>query len=79
MTEQLWIEPVENLIIARIRGIPTEALLEECQTRVLALVRETEQGRVLYDALEMESPSVEVPLSQNKLDANIGAIRLRRR
>lgn len=27
MTEQLWVEPVGGLIVARVRGLPTEALL----------------------------------------------------
>ncbi len=78
MSDQLWIEPVGNIIIARVRGVPTIALLEECHTRVLALAKETEQVRVLYDALELEAPSVEVPLSQQKLDKEMGSIKLRR-
>lgn len=78
MQGQLWIEPIGNLIIARVRGEPTEALLRECQERVLRLVRETGHGRVLYDALEMESPPVEVPLAQRKLDEELGPVRLRR-
>jgi len=30
MNDQLWIEPVGDLIIARLRGEPTEALLRTC-------------------------------------------------
>jgi hypothetical protein len=63
---QLWVEPVGGLIIARVRGQPTESLLRECQ------------DRVLYDALEMESPPVDVPLAQRQLDEALGALRLRR-
>jgi hypothetical protein len=36
---QLWVEVVGELIIARVRGEPTESLLRECQERVLFLVR----------------------------------------
>ena len=78
MNKQLWIEPVGNLIIARVRGTPTEDLLVECHHRVLDLVKETQQGRVLYDALEMDPPPVEVPLAQQKLDQELGDIKLRR-
>lgn len=75
---QLWIEPVGRIVIARLRGVPTEALLKEAQERILLLVKETGRGKVLYDALEMEAPPVEVPLSQQKLDEDIGAIKLQR-
>jgi len=78
MQGQLWVEPVGNLIVARLRGEPTEALLRECQERVLLLVRDTGQGKVLCDALEMEPPPVEVTLTQRKLDENLGPVRLRR-
>ena len=78
MEGQLWIEPVGNIVVARVRGVPTEALLKEAHDRILLLVKETEQGRVLYDALEMENPSIEVPISQQKLDRNLGPIKLRR-
>jgi hypothetical protein len=75
---QLWVEPVGDIIIARIRGAPTEALLRECQDRVLALAHEARCFRVLYDALEMDAPVVDVALSQRELDANAEAARLRR-
>lgn len=78
MQGQLWVEPVGDLIIARLRGEPTEALLQECQVRVLQILRDTGQGRVLYDALEMESPPVDVAWSQRQLDETLGAVRLRR-
>ena len=78
MQEQLWVEPVGGLIIARMRGIPNEAILRECQERVLLLVKDTGQGKVLYDALEMEPPHVDVVLSQRKLDEEVGPVKLRR-
>lgn len=78
MENQLWVEPVGDLIIARVRGVPTEALLKECQERVLLLVQDTRRGKILYDALEMESPTVDVVLSQRKLDEELGSVYLRR-
>jgi hypothetical protein len=76
--DQLWIEPVGNIIIARIRGVPNEDLLKECQERILSLVHDTQRGRILHDCLEMEAPAVEVPVSQWRLDKDIGNVRLRR-
>lgn len=71
MEGQLWVEPVGELIIARVRGIPTEALLKECQDRVVALANEIQQSLVLYDALEMVAPSVDVAWSQRSLDKQL--------
>ena len=81
MDGQLWVEPVGSLIIARIRGQPTEALLRECQLRVIQIASDAGDAvtyNVLYDALEMESPPVDVPLAQRQLDESLGTLRLRR-
>jgi hypothetical protein len=81
MDGQLWVEPVGALIVARVRGQPTEQLLRECQDRVLQIARDRKDAgihRVLYDALEMESPPVDVPLAQRELDQGLRDIRLRR-
>lgn len=76
--DQLWVEPIGTLIIARMRGMPTEALLRECQERVLQLVKDTGCGKVLYDALEMEAPNLDVVLLQRTLDDETNDIILRR-
>ena len=68
MNGQLWIEPVGGIIMARLRGLPNEDLLKECQDRILNIVKDTRKGLILHDCLEMETPDVEVPLSQWKLD-----------
>lgn len=76
---QLWVEPVGSIIIARLRGVPNEPLLRECQNRVLLLVSDTGTNRILYDALELELPSADPALIQQKLDSEMNpAIRLRR-
>jgi len=67
--QQLWVEPVGDIIIARIRGACTAALLEECQRRVIALVQDTRQVKVLYDSLEMDVPSVDIALVQQDLES----------
>jgi hypothetical protein len=78
MNSQLWVEAVGNLIIARIRGVPTEALISECQDRVLLLVKGTAHNLVLYDTLEMDAPPLDVVLSQRTLDEQLGSVTLRR-
>lgn len=78
MERQLWIEPVGDVIIARMRGVPTEALLRECQNRILSLVKDTQKGLILHDCLEMETPQVDVPVSQWKLDEELVSVHLRR-
>lgn len=74
---EAWVERVGGIVVARVRGEPTEALLRSTQDRVLALVREG-GGRVLYDTLEMTPPPVDVPWSQRALDEALGDVRLKR-
>ena len=79
MDNQLWVEPVGEIIVVRVRGVPNEALLRECQERVLLLLRETGCHRILYDALELVAPPVQVALFQEKLDqSTMEAKKLRR-
>lgn len=78
MTEQVWVECVGDLIVARMRGAVSAEVLRECQEQVVALARESEIQRVLYDALEMDPPAVELTFEQRKLDAALGGQRLRR-
>jgi hypothetical protein len=78
MKEQVWVEIVGDLIVARMRGAVSAEVLRECQEQVVALARESERQRVLYDALEMDPPAVELTFEQRKLDAALGGLRLRR-
>jgi hypothetical protein len=67
-TNQLWIEPLENVIVVRLRGVLSESMLEETHERVVQLLQDTGYARILYDGLEMESPNVELALMQESLD-----------
>ncbi len=78
MKGELWVEPVGNLIIARVRGEPTIELLKECQERVLFLARDAGKAKALYDVLEMWAPPVDVPWAQRELDKELGDVQLRR-
>lgn len=69
--QQLWVEPVGNIIVARMRGVCTEEILKKCQERVLALAKDTQQVKVLYDALELEVPDVDLVFMQQKLEAEM--------
>ena len=75
---QVAVNLVDRLIVARVRGCPTEAVLQECQAEVLSLVRESGVRKVLYDALEMEPPPVSIPWVQRALDEQLVDIKLRR-
>jgi hypothetical protein len=74
---EAWVELEGDVVVARVRGEPTEALLRTTHEQVLHLAGGT-GGRVLYDALEMTAPPVDVPWSQRHLDDQPGAIRLKR-
>ena len=78
MKGQAWVELVGALIVARVRGEPTEELLRETQDQVLFLVQDAGRGKVLYDTLEMEAPPVDVPWAQRALDEKLGPTKLRR-
>ncbi len=78
MDEQVWVECVGDLIVARLRGAVSAEVLQECQEQVVALARESGRERVLYDVLEMNPPSVELTFQQRKLDAALDGFRLRR-
>lgn len=82
MKQQLWVEPVGDIVMARLRGQCDEETLKDCQHRVFELVKDTNQVKVLYDALEMEEPSVNMALLQQQMDSTawgqIGPMPLRR-
>ncbi len=77
-TGEAWVELVGDLVVARVRGEPTEQLLRDTQEKVLFLVRDAERGKVLYDTLEMSPPPVDVPWAQRELDEKLGAVKLKR-
>ena len=72
-----WVELVGQIIVARIRGLPTEELVRECQNRILALIKDTGCMRVMYDALELDSPTIDVTLTQQTLTEALNETPLR--
>jgi hypothetical protein len=75
---QIWVELVGDLVIARVRGEPTEQLLQQLQDKVLFLAQDAGRGKVLYDTLEMDAPSPDVPWAQRALDEKLGTLKLKR-
>jgi hypothetical protein len=78
MQGQIWVESVGEIIVARTRGDPTEQNFVERQERILAIAQQTGIAKVLYDNLEMNSLTLEVALSQRRLDATLNGVHLRR-
>ena len=74
---EAWVSLEGDVVVARVRGEPTEALLRSTQEQVVRLAGDA-GGRVLYDTLEMTAPPVDVPWSQRSLDETLGAIQLKR-
>ena len=74
----LRVEVAGDVLLVVPQGLMTEEALNACQERVLALVRETGLRRVLYDARGMVAPEAELALMQQKLDDQLGDLRLRR-
>jgi hypothetical protein len=77
VNENIWVELSSDIVIARVRGVPTAPVLRECQERILTLLKDTGCRKVLYDALELEPPQVEDLLVQQKLSDEVRALGLR--
>jgi len=75
---QIWVELVGDLVIARVRGEPTEDHIRELQEKVLFLAQDAGRAKVLYDTLEMDAPSPDVPWAQRALDEKLGTLKLTR-
>jgi hypothetical protein len=76
-SENIWVELVGNVIIARIRGVPSDASIRECQSRLVALLADTGCKRIMYDALELENPSADVAMTQQSLTSALADPALR--
>jgi len=79
--QKLWVEPVGSIIMARLRGVCTAEMLKECQDLVLALAKDTQHVKVLYDSQELEALDIDLVLLQQRLEAekkaSLGSVPLR--
>jgi hypothetical protein len=67
-----------DLLLVEVQGEMNETVLRECQLRVLELAHQTGLCRVLYDARAMIAPEADLALMQQKLDDQLGGMKLRR-
>jgi hypothetical protein len=67
MVEGVWVELSGDIVVARVRGAVTSTALEDLHERVLMLLQGTMHRKVLYDALEMDPPTVELTLIQQRM------------
>jgi hypothetical protein len=71
MGRRVWVELSGDIIVARLRDRLTEADVADVQAKVLVLLGETDRRRVLYDALEMEPPSIEMTIAQQQMSEQL--------
>jgi hypothetical protein len=72
--ENVWVELVGQIIIARIRDEPTEELLALRHERILQIERDTACRKLLFDDLQMTPPTYEHIQKQRALNAELDAL-----
>lgn len=77
MHQQLSVESTGTVTIVRLKGIPTEELLKARHERVLSICKETGQNKVIYDVVEMESPSIDLALLQQQMQTELCSAKIR--
>lgn len=77
--QQLWIESVGGIIVARMRGELSDSMMLETHQRVLSLATQTGQTKIIYDALELLAPSIDLVVRQQELvESELASMTLRR-
>jgi hypothetical protein len=69
--DQVWVELVGEMIVARIRGDLTEELLNERHERILQLARDTKCRNLLIDDLELMPPEYAMVEAQQVLNQEL--------
>ena len=68
-----------QIVVATLQGQPTEAVLEECQNKILSLICGSGIRAVLYDFRQLSvAPPAKVLLHQEALDQETHGLKLRR-
>lgn len=61
------VELAGDIVIVRFRGEASEALLLECHEHLLDVVRTAGRQKILYDALEMTTPPLDLVFMQRQM------------
>ncbi|TFV90172.1 STAS/SEC14 domain-containing protein [Oxalobacteraceae bacterium OM1] len=69
MSDKFHVELIEEIVVVRMRGEPTEALLADCHARLLDMVKRADRRKILYDFLEMTAPKLDLVLWQQQMVA----------
>jgi len=75
--DQVWVELVGQIIIARVRGPLTTDAMQERHARVAQLVQDTGCKSVLFDVLEADAPTFDATEIQRGLNSELKALDLR--
>jgi phosphoribosylaminoimidazole carboxylase (NCAIR synthetase) len=72
--DQVWVELVGEIIVARIRGELNEELLNERHERILQLAQDTKCRKLLIDDLELVPPDYAAVEAQQVLNQELNQL-----
>ena len=72
--DQVWVELVGEMIVARIRGELNEELLNERHERILQLAQDTKCRKLLVDDLELTPPDYAAVEAQQVLNQELNQL-----
>lgn len=78
MNEAFSCEAMGPFVLVRLKGTPSERILEECQVCMLEAMRRAESKAVLYDLTELQPAPMSVLLYQCVLNEHLAELRLKR-
>lgn len=74
LQDQLWVELVGDIIVARLRGELDEDLLNERHERIIQLAHDTRCRNLLIDDLELTPPVYDVVEAQQTLNQELNQL-----
>lgn len=77
LQNQVWVELVNNIIMARMRGDVTEEMLNQRHAQILQIANDTGCKKLLLDDLEMNAMPYEIIEAQRFLNEELNALKFR--
>ena len=74
VSDQVWVEQVGQMIIARMRAEVTEEMLNQRHEQLLQISQDTGCKKLLFDDLEMNAMPYEVVEAQRVLNVELDAM-----